>query len=103
MTDPIKSDFDQVRAMRLVADAVGLISSFYPDGALGWLRENRPDVMRYLTAAEIALDMAIVNENGPELTVALEKYVQYHQRAFKVFETRPPVAEVQTDMFAGAA
>lgn len=101
--EPARSDFDREAAFRLVSDAVSLLASFYPAGALEWLRENRPDVIRYLTEAEIALDMAILAEDITQFRVVLEEYVKYHRKAFKIYEERPPVVEVQDDLFRGAA
>uniref|UniRef100_A0A831TXV1 Uncharacterized protein n=1 Tax=Geobacter metallireducens TaxID=28232 RepID=A0A831TXV1_GEOME len=95
--------FDRETARRMVWDTVCMLSSSYPDGALEWLRANRPDVIRYAHEAEAALDAAVEAEDVHGLALALERYVKVFQRAFQVFEGRPPVIEVQAFPSAGVA
>ena len=92
------SPFDRERAIRLTGDAVSLLSSYYPAGALEWLKENRPDVDRYLREAEQDLDESIEREDLPRFTKALEIYIKRHQRGFEIFNERPPVMEVQGEL-----
>lgn len=90
---PVK-DFDLERACRLVDDATALLTNDYPAGALEWLRQNRPDVARYLKECERDLDAVLMAEDMAQLPKVLDRYVDAHRRAFKVFEARPPVIEV---------
>lgn len=92
---PEKPIFDGDKAYRLMRDAISLLNSFYPDGALEWLTINRPDVGKHLLEAENDIDQAIFAEDIDQVTAALERYVKLSRAAFKVFEARPPVIEVQ--------
>ena len=89
------TDFDQEHAGRLMRDAVSLLLSFYPMGALEWLEVNRPDVFRLLRASEQEIDAAVLAGDQKRLVRALEVYTRGHQKAFEVFTCRPPVIERQ--------
>lgn len=90
--------FDWERAARLVGDAVSLLSSTYPAGAMEWLAVNRPDVHRYIQEAEQALDGSVEREDSAAFAKALELYIKRHQRAFELYNERPPVMEVQGEL-----
>lgn len=90
--------FDRERAVRLVADAVSLLASIYPAGCMEWLDSNRPDVHRYIREAERDLDAAVDAEDGLGFARALEVYFKRYQRAFEIYNERPPVVEVQGDL-----
>ena len=90
--------FDQAKVGRLMADATSIIESYYPAGAMDWLIANRPDVYQHLQEREKLVDEAYQAENLDEVVKLLQKYVDAHQRAFKVFEARPPVVERQTEL-----
>lgn len=90
--------FDRERAGRLVGDAVSLLSSLYPAGTLEWLKANRPDVYRYLVESEQDLDASIDAEDPGRFAKSLEIYVKRFQKAFDIFNERPPVMEVQGEL-----
>lgn len=96
-----KLPFDHEKAVRLVSDAVGLLNSFYPAGALEWIQVNRPDIPRYLKESEAALDQSIENGDQEAFAKALDLYTERHRRAFTIYNERPPVIEVQEEMFNG--
>lgn len=87
--------FDRERASRLMRDAISLLNSFYPAGAMEWLRLNRPDVSKELEGTMADIDAAVLVEDLPAVTATLDKFVKYHRKAFSIFEGRPPVVEVQ--------
>jgi len=91
--------FDRERAEQLVCDTVSLLSSIYPAGALEWLQQNRPDVDRYLKESEQELDQSIKAEDPIGFAKALELYTKRYQRAFEIFNARPPVEEVQGELY----
>lgn len=90
--------FDRERAERLICDAVSLLSSIYPAGALEWLEKNRPDVYRYLRESEQELDKSVTDEDAMGFAKALERYTKRSQKAFEIFAARPPVVEVQGEL-----
>lgn len=95
---PPRVPFDRERACRLVGDAVSLLTSMYPSGALEWIEGNRPDVHKYLREAERDLDASVESEDSTAFAKALEIYVKRHQRAFEIYNERPPVVEVQGEL-----
>ncbi len=95
---PEAKPFDREKAYRLVRDAVSLLGSYYPAGALEWLRENRPDVTRFLKETEAELDRAVLDGDMAAFARTLEVYTRSHQRAFRIYEERPPVVEAQGEM-----
>ena len=95
--------FDQEKAFKLVKDALSLLASFYPAGALEWIDGNRPDVAGYLRKTESAVNAAILAENVVDFPGALERFVEAHRRAFDLYSDRPPVVEHQDDLFQGGA
>lgn len=94
--------FDRAWADRLISAAVLDIDAAYRPGALEWVRENRPDVAAYLRDASLAVCEAVNAEDGPLVTAAVDRFVEAHRRAIKLFEARPPVIEVdaQLDLMA---
>ena len=90
--------FDRDRAIQVLRDGISLINSFYPAGAMEWLRDNRPDVIRQLKADFLAINSAIHEEDRLKVTVAVELCIKHHRRAFEIFAVRPPVIEVQDDL-----
>jgi len=96
-----KPTFDRDKAARLVSETVSLLSSFYPAGALEWIQANRPDVKRYLTESESELDQAAEEGDQGRFTRALALYAKRYQRAFEIYKERPPVIDVQEEMFHG--
>lgn len=91
--------FDRERAERLVGDAVSLLTSLYPAGALEWIEQNRPDVHRYLQDSERDLDKSVEDEDPIGFAKALELYTKRYRRAFEIFAGRPPVMEVQGELY----
>jgi len=98
VSDP--SSFDREKAMQLLRDGMSLINSFYPAGALEWLRENRPDVMRHLKDDRRAINQAIQDEDYAAVVAVVETSIKHHRQAFAIYEARPPVIEVQGDLLA---
>ena len=92
--------FDQAAASLLVGDAVSIISSLYPAGALEWLRENRPDVAKHLREAADSMDLAANGTNRAVLVVAIERWVEFHRKAFEIYLSRPPVIDHQGGLFS---
>lgn len=89
------AQFDQDKADHLLQDTCSLISSAYTAGALDWLQENRTDVCNFLKECETVVEAAYLSKDMSKLVQALAKYQGAYQRAFKLFEARPPVIEVQ--------
>jgi len=90
--------FDLDRAVQVLRDGVSLINSFYPDGAMEWLRDKRPDVVRQLKADFLAINSAIHEEDRLKVVVAVELCIKHHRKAFEIFAVRPPVIDVQGDL-----
>lgn len=91
--------FDQTKAQRMISDTSSMISTQCPSGAMNWLSTFRPDVFKQLNQAGKAVDHAYESENQPELVKRLSIWHRYHTRAFELFEARPPVIEVQDNLF----
>lgn len=92
--------FDQAAASLLVGDAVSIISSLYPAGALEWLRANRPDVSKHLREAADAMDVAANGTNRAALVLAIERWVEFHRKAFAIYQGRPPLIDCQEGLFS---
>jgi len=92
--------FDQDAAALLVGDAVSIIASLYPAGALEWLRDNRPDVAKHLREAADTMDAAANGTDRAALVVAIERWVEFHRKAFSIYQSRPPVIECQEGLFS---
>lgn len=91
--------FDRDKATRLVSDAISLLNSFYPDGALEWVQINRTDIHRHLKQSEAELVESILAEDQARFARALEIYSKRHHRAFAIYNERTPLIETQGDMF----
>jgi hypothetical protein len=92
--------FDIEKATRLLKDGLALINSFYPPGAMEWLRENRPDLAKQLKADWKDIDRAINAEDMKSATLTAETCIKHHRKAFEIFEGRPPSIEIQGDLLA---
>lgn len=92
--------FDRDKAFQILRDGVSMINSFYPVGAMDWLRTNRPDVVKQLKADYRNIDQAIHNEDRTAVSVSVELCIKHHRKAFEIFEARPPVIDVQGDLMA---
>lgn len=94
--------FDRRWADRLIGNALADVDAAYAAGALDWIHTNRPDVAAFLRETILEIDAAVTAEDGPRVTTAIERFVEAHKRAFRIFETRPPVIEVdlQLDLLA---
>lgn len=101
-TVPLESDsqFDQEKASRLVSDAVSLLASLYPSGALEWIQTNRPDVFRYLKEATAEMDQTAQGDDKTALVASIERWVKMHRKAFTIYEQRPPVMERREGIFS---
>lgn len=94
--------FDRRWADRLISNALADVDAAYQAGALEWINTNRPDVAGFLRETILEIDAAVTAEDGPRVTTAVERFVEAHKRAFRIFEARPPVIEVdpQLDLLA---
>lgn len=92
--------FDRDKALRLLRDGMSMINSFYPPGAMEWLREKRPDVVKQLKADVADIEKAIMGEEISKVALSVETCIKHHRKAFEIFEARPPVMEVQGDLLA---
>ncbi len=97
--EPTRS-FDLDKAVKLLREGLVLVNSFYPPGALEWLRENRPDIAKQLKADWKDIDLAIKAEDMSKATLAAELCIRHHRKAFDIFLSRPPVIEVQGELLA---
>jgi len=102
-TETAAPAFDREKAGRLIRDALSLISSFYPEGALEWLRASRPDITAVLKECSDAIDTAVLTDNSVAFSSALERFIKLHRQAFELYAERPPVIDVQTDLFSGVS
>lgn len=89
------------RAFELLRESVRLLAELYPEQALVWLREYRPDVVAHLRDCEGAVDAAVLSGDLDRTRRTLTRYVSEHQRAFDLFKSRPPVVDTQGDLFHG--
>ncbi len=85
---PQSHNFDRKAVERLVRDAVGLLESYYPAGALAWLEEIRPEVTHFLKKCEGEIDAAVLTEDMGRVRKTLTRYVEAHRRAFKIYQGR---------------
>lgn len=92
--------FDVDRAHQMLRDGLSLVNSFYPPGAMEWLRENWPDIPKQLKADWKAICQAIKAEDMPAVSAAAELCVKHHRKAFEIYAGRPPSIEVQGDLLA---
>jgi hypothetical protein len=95
-----KPAFNHEKAYRLVCDAVSLLASLYPAGALEWIKENRPDIEKCLKEYRQNLDVTSQGDDVGAFTKALGFFVEGHKKAFQVYEARPPVIERQEGLFS---
>ena len=61
------------------------LDEVYPVGAIQWVSEHRPDLMRYARGAETAIDTAILAEDGKSFRQSLERYRTVYLDIFSVF------------------
>lgn len=95
---PALPPFDRDKALQLLRDGVSLINSFYPTGAMEWLREHRTDVITILNADYARIEQSILAEDRTKVAVSVELLIKHHRRAFEIYEARPPVIEIQGDL-----
>jgi len=86
--------FDLDRAFLLMRQALSLLESSYPAGAMEWLRIHRPDVITHLKERALQVDRAALAEDMPAVIAAVDLYREAHERAFKLYQARPPVIDV---------
>ncbi len=86
--------FDRVAVERMLRKAIGLLESYYPTGALEWLREMRPEIINFLKACEREVDAAVLTEDMRRVRQALRRYVEAHQRAFRIYQSRDTQGEL---------
>ena len=94
-----KPAFNHEKASRLVSDAVSLLASLYPAGALEWIAANRPDINKHLKEITANLDKAAAGDDLSAFTKALGIYVEAQKKAFGIYMARPPVIERQEGLF----
>lgn len=97
---PAPPAFDVDKAHQLLRDGLSLVNSFYPAGAMEWLRDTRPDIPKQLKADWKAICAAIDAGDIVAVSSAVEVCIRHHRKAFEIFEGRPPVIEVQGDLLA---
>ena len=95
--EPVKP-FDFERADRHLRELNDSVGAKYPDGCIEWLAANRQDISQALIAGENAVDLAYLAEDLPALINKLDLLNRMYLKAFDVFNTRPPVIEVQADL-----
>jgi hypothetical protein len=98
MSQPVP---DPAGSFVLLREAMALLESFYPAGAFEYLRAERPEIIDSLKVIEKEVDDAVADGL---LAVTREKlllFVDAHRRAFDVFTNRPPVIDMQGDLFHG--
>lgn len=94
-----KVEFDQKKAQQQISDTYSRISSSCPPDAMVWLETNRKDVLDHLKKAEASVELAFQTENEADLAQWLDKWMKWSLAAWKVYESRPPVIEVQEHLF----
>lgn len=85
---------DTERIWRLLQELQVFLGDLYPIGAAQWLAENRPDILGFFKQCEREMDAAIEAANLSLLVAVMGRYREAHGRAVKLFESRPPVIEV---------
>jgi DNA primase len=93
------TSFDHSKALQLISDANSIVATRCPVGAMEWILNHRPAIAGHLKEAEKAVDSAFEAENEEKLIKNLDAWKRYNFRAFDVFEGRPPVIEVQSQLF----
>jgi hypothetical protein len=90
--------FDRKKADQLLRSINDSLGIEYPAGCLEWLSVNRPDIWKALCEGENAVNAAYLAENLPEMEKAGDLLQRMYCKAYEVFNTRPPVIEVQADL-----
>lgn len=90
--------FDNAAADRLITETADAISAPYPVGCIEWLIMNRTEIWDALRDVEFKVDAAYLSCDLPALKKALDLCCRTYLKAYEVFNTRPPVIEVQADL-----
>jgi hypothetical protein len=98
--EPVVS-FDQAAADELLHKINDELGCSYPPGCLQWIIANRKDIWTALCSGENVVDLAYLNGDMPGFVKALDLLKRMYCKAYEVFNTRPPVIEVQADLGLG--
>jgi hypothetical protein len=77
--------FDKDRACDLIGDALKLIRSRYPAGAMEWLRQYRPETIKQIKAVEAEMDAAVLGGKHLSFPITLSEFINLHVQGFKAF------------------
>jgi len=91
--------FDRVKAMRDMADSAARVDGELTAAGVAWLKAERPEVWAHLREATLALDEAYEREDLGAFFQALCVWEAYHIKAGKLFAARPPVIDIQEELF----
>jgi hypothetical protein len=95
--------YDRKAGLEAVRTMHSAIVAAYHPGSIEWLREHCPDVIQALLAQERIIDALWETDEVDGLDAALDLRERMYLKAFQLFALRPPVVEVQDDLFQGAA
>ena len=96
-------EFDVERAEELLRQVNATIASAYPgDDCFSWL-VKQPDVWKPLCDGENDVDLAFLAQDMPTLEKAVDRLERMYLKAFNLYASRPPVVEVQEDLFSGGS
>jgi hypothetical protein len=88
--------FDICRADTLLYDLNGKVGAAYPGAeCFPWLTANRPEVWTALCEGENDVDRAYLQQDMAALEPAIDRLWRMYQKAFGIYEARPPIVEVQ--------
>lgn len=90
--------FDQARADQVLRETNDAVGVKYPSGSLEWIIANRKDIWTALCEGENAVDVAYIDCDLPGLVKATDLLQRMYMKAFDVFNSRPPIVEVQADL-----
>jgi hypothetical protein len=91
--------FDAAMAQDTIRRAITDVAASFPSpDPWGWLLINRPDVISHLKKTGNDMNLAYLDQNLIAVREAADLYVRSHKKAWQIYETRPPVIEVQGDL-----
>jgi len=98
---PVVVAFDDAAAHDIVRQAVRDVAAAFPaPDPWGWLAANRPEVIVELKRVGKAMGTAHLSLDIDTVKASAATFVQYHLKAWKIYELRPPVIEVQGNLLA---
>lgn len=100
----VSVSFENEAASNVIRAAVsGVNASFPGPDAWVWLVANRPDVISELKKFGNDMNVAYQAQNMEQVVAAADRYVRAHERAWVLYNERPPIMERQEALFSVAS